>query len=677
MKLFFHQNKIKKRIIIVMALIISFLFQPSFVSANNSSLQKANYFLHWQINDSTARQLAKWDLLILDMETQVTSRRQLDLIKSLNPDIKMLVYITSQEIEKNAPISKSRMRQKLAARIDPRWYAVNTRGQKLSFWPGAHLLNMSTSAPTLEGKKMNKALAEFVAYELLSTGLWDGVFYDNTFDSITWFTGADIDLDLNRKKDNNPDQSWRDGMNFLYDETRRLVGDKYWLVGNGTTRFYRDKLNGQMIENFLPAAWSPTMRTYKYFHEAGPHPRVNILNANTFNQGSQVDYQKMRFGLTSALLVGGYYSFDFGDTDHGQTWYYDEYDADLGGSLGQAVAGDGAKDFEAGVWQRNYEHGLAVVNSSNRTQTVSLGGEYEKIRGTQDTRINDGAIVSEETLAPYDGRVMLKTFATLEDVVFTNGDFVRFLSPDSTKVRNGFFVFEDDYKGGDKIAHVDLDGNGKRDLIALKRNRLYAWRDDGELYMKIFPYGVNFKGEIKIAVGDINADGKKEIVTAPGNGYNAPIKIYSRDGFKLVEEWYPFGTNYKNGYSIALGDVAGNGNDEILIGTGKNSESSINIFKVGGGYSLSRLYRWFGFERSFRGGVNVAAGNVDGVGKDEVIVGAGSGKGPIIKVFEASGKKLYKDITAYKTLLKTGIDVRSADVDFDGTDDIIGLSSGI
>jgi len=42
----------------------------------------------------------------------------------------------------------------------------------------------------------------------------------------------------------------------------------------------------------------------------------------------------MRFGLTSALMGNAFYSFDYGDDDHGQTWRYDEYEVSLGQPTG-------------------------------------------------------------------------------------------------------------------------------------------------------------------------------------------------------------------------------------------------------------------------------------------------------------------------------------------------------
>ncbi|MDI3496579.1 MAG: hypothetical protein PWQ35_600, partial [Patescibacteria group bacterium] len=55
----------------------------------------ANYYLKWDLNTKEAQELAKWDLLILDMEVQENSPEALKEIRRLNPDIIILAYITS------------------------------------------------------------------------------------------------------------------------------------------------------------------------------------------------------------------------------------------------------------------------------------------------------------------------------------------------------------------------------------------------------------------------------------------------------------------------------------------------------------------------------------------------------------------------------------------------------
>ena len=73
-------------------------------------------------------------------------------------------------------------------------------------------------------------------------------------------------------------------------------------------------------------------------------------------------------------------------------------------------------------------------------------------------------------------------------------------------------------------------------------------------------------------------------------------------------------------------------------------------------------YQWFAFDRNFGTGVNVATGNVDGVGLDELIVGAGVGANPVVRIYNVNGKQLYNEIKLYSSLGKPGVEVLSADV---------------
>ena len=667
-----------RSLIIGLTIVLSAMGNPLEVKATHTPHifpKRANYFLPWRISDAEARQLAKWDLLILDMETQVTSRAQLELILRLNPDIILLAYLTSQEIRRDALSGGSIMRARLAQKIPDAWYLADTTGERRWFWPGTYLLNPSAATPLVHGQRLPDVMAEFVANEILSTGLWNGVFYDNTWDNITWIV-PNPDLDRDRRIDSAPDESWRLGMRRLYDETRRLSGGEYLIVGNGTTRAYREAVNGQMIENFLPFAWTPTMKTYAYLEDGGPDPRLNIINANTGNRGGKNNYRAMRFGLGSALLGNGYYSFDYGDQDHGQLWYYDEYDIDLGQGSGAAVALNGGREYGRDVWRRDFDHGIALVNSMDVASTAGLNGEFEKLRGADDPAVNDGAIVSETVIGAHDGLILLKTLDRLDDIVFTNGAFARFLRPDGARVRNGFFLFESAYAGGAQIARIDLDQDGARDLLVARQNRLSGWRADGQLLLKLFPYGANYKGEIRLAVGDLDGNGKSEIVVAP-SGDRLPVKVYSRHGELLRSDLYPLGANYSGGLYAAVGNVQGSSVNELVIGSGAGVVPEVLVYEAGTGYAWKARARWRAFPPHWRGGVRVAAGNIDGEGLSEIIVGAGPGAGPVIRVFDGKGMAISPEITVYRAASLSGIDVRALDVDFDGEDDIVALSNGL
>jgi len=655
----------KYLLIIILALFLRTV--PVLAIPEHSFPRLANYYLDWDLTESQARELAKWDLVILDMETQVSSESWLKKLRVWNPDIIILAYLTPQEIKTNT--AGSVLRKQLKANIDDDWYLKDASGQKLNWWPGTQLLNVTNE---INGDNWQDYLVNFVVDELLATGFWDGVFYDNAWDSVTHFVGTDIDLDNDGDKDSNLDKEWQAGMKYIYEQTRALAGTDYLVLGNGTTREYLNQLNGKMLENFAANAWTNTMNTYQYNFTSQQTNRVNVINANTSNQGGQDSYQQMRFGLSSSLLEDGYYTYDYGDQDHSQTWWYDEYDIDLGEALGNSQSQHGYSEYQSDIWQRSFVNGLSVVNSTGNRQTVDLGGEYEKIHGNQDSEINDGSIVSETVIDGYDGLLLLKTFDSLNDVLFRNGDFVRFFRPTSERVRNGFFIFEEGYKGGEKIAHIDLDGNGLRDLLVVKGNKIMAWRDDGQIFMKKYPYTANYRGELRVALGDLNRDQRLEVYVSPSPGYPAPIKIYTRHGRQMKRDWYPFGTGYTGGYSLAVQeDKRAIGRNSLVIAKA-SQEPLVTIYD----HHYNKAFSWYAFNRWSGIGVNVAAGDLEADLKDEVVIGTGAGQKPLIRVFSKAGDQLYDEFTAYTSFSNPGIEVLTADVDYDGRDDIIGMSSG-
>jgi hypothetical protein len=655
--------------IFVASILFVFAAMPSTAIARTSP-KLANYYLKYDISDAEATSLARWDLLILDMEVQVKSLEQLKMIRKLNPNIKILAYVTAQEIFTDAPNGYSELRRSLSRGIQESWYIKNSAGQRISWWPGTFMLDVTNQSgwPT--------HLRDFMITQVLSTGLWDGVFYDNAWDNLTYFVGTDVDLNNDRRPDARTavDTAWKAGMTFLYESTQEKTNGRYLVVGNGTTQVYLGSLNGQMIENFVGgSAWGPTMQAYRAFARNHRAPRINIINANTGNRGTQEQYQLMRFGLTSSLLEDtGYYSFDFGDTAHNQLWWYDEYGIDLGNAVGTAVSQRNLATYGPDVWKRNFDRGISLVNSDAVARTVDLGGDFEALRGVQDPAANNGAIVRSLTLPPQDGRILLKTTDTLEDVIFTNGDFVRFFRGDGSRVRNGYFVFDDTRRGGTQIGRIDMDGNGIPEIILVTGSRIEIYRDNGELYMRAHPYTANYRGEIRIAVGDLDNNGFSELFVAPGPGSALPIKVYARHGTQIKRDWYPFGEGYSGGYSLAVGALSGPFRSNLVIGAGVGSKPYVNIYD----WQYNKTGEWFAYETTFTGGVFVATGDLDGDGVDEIITGPGPGKGPIIRTFKADGTRL-SEFSAYTTFLTEGIQVRTADVDFDGKDDIIGMSSGI
>ncbi len=659
---------------LIFALVFSFLWTCSAEAAAAPKFPlRANYYLgELQEDANFLRDISRYDLLILTPAQIKSHPTAVQKIRAAHAGILIFAYVPSQSYNLRY-WSQDSVFKNFNNIPDSVWLR-DQNGNKIVDSFQLQWANLNSD--------WNHALLHFVETQILPLGV-DGVFFDMVSSNISWLNGGNLDLNSDRKKDEAAvaDALWFSRTATLLQEASETLKTKYIII-NGTSDIPLQKyVNGRMFETF-PTPWEgdgkwPTVmnraRDIQKFNRA---PRILVFNGNSNNTGIQNNYSKFRYGFVSALLSDAYFSYDFGDSNHSQLWWYDEYGSDLGAplsspSLHNNLAAN-TNSYAPGVWVRQFQNGIALVNSSGEKQHVDLGGEYEKFHGVQDKSVNDGSIVTATDLNKDDGMILLRTFASLNDSLFTNGDFVRFFRPDGSRVRNGFFAFEDSYKGGDQIAHVDLDANGQRDLIIVSKNKITLWRDDGQLFAKFYPYTASYAGDLSVNFGDINNDGRFEILVAPSAGYALPVQIYSQAGTLISGNWFPFGNKYTGGYSLGVLNAAGNPG-KMVLGTGTGIATKVQLYNPD--FTLFR--EWFAFEKYFKGGVHVAVGDIDGDGIEEIVVGAGAGKKPLIKVFDDSGRVKYGEFQAYTTLGNPGIEVRVMDVNFDGKKDIVGMSSGI
>ena len=635
----------------------------------------ASIFLEWELTDANAAALAKYDILVLDMETQKRSPDKIRKIRAGNPKIKIVAYITSEEIRDDVR-SFSRetapMRNLLADGIQDGWRLKKSTGEKASFWPGTYMLNVTDE---VSGGKWNEYLPRFVDEQILSSGLWDGVFYDNTFPNITFFAGEDTDADNDGVKDDAgaANEAWRQGMIKIFEITRRLTGPDKLILGNGGT-IYAPYFNGRLFENFPRDGWATELAGYKKIAASAQVPRVAIINSNTENTGKRDDYQKMRFGLGSALLFDGFYSFDDGDQRHNQTWWYDEYGVNLGAPISEAKnisAGD--SEIRPGLWRRDFERGMALVNSADEPKTANLDGEYERLRGIQDADVNSGERNSSFTVPPKDAIILLRPISFLDNVSFINGSYVKIFGSDGSSLRRGFFNYKNSYRGG---AYVGVFGKYK---AVSAGGEIAVTKNDDELG-RFWPYGREYRGRISFALEDLGNDGIPEIVALNQDSAPQKIQVFRLNG-SLIKYYYPYGqkSRYRGG-SVAAADFEGGGNAErpqsrarIILGSPAGVKPEVRIFDSG--FNLIRAFR--AYEGGFRGGVNVAVGDLNGDAKKEILTGAASAGGPHIRIFDFFGKPAGEGFFAFSPDSRAGVAVSAADIDGDGKDEIIAMSNSV
>lgn len=636
----------------------------------------------WQLNanKTPAKELARFDLVILDMNAQLTNPALFDELRALNPRIVILAYTSPIEYPRDrlseVEPSGNGLWHDLGAGLSDTWFLKTYEGKQVSFWPGNTAMNLG--ARNASGQTYAAYLADFLTDHVLSTGKWDGLLFDTVWQNVSW---SDENIDMNRDgvKDNRDtmDADWYKGEEALFARLRQRFGDKYLIVTNGDGQFSQVN-NGRMFESFpeyWEGGWTGSLDRYFSTERAGFSPRFNIVNSDTDNTGNFRSYSAMRFGLTSTLLANGYFNFDYGTQDRSFTPYYDEYEVSLGRPVGSAFNLSDAKKSSVtlGLWRRDFEKGTALVNSSTVTRTYVLPGDFETVHGSQDPYTNNGRVVSRVTIPPLDGQILLRPLSEVIDAVYQNGSYARVFSAAGQATRSSFFSFDERYTGGQWLFKHDIDRDGTLETLVADASSVTVYRDQGQVQTRIVPFGDSFASGVTFAVGDLNGDGLDEIVVAAEKNHEPVVKVYSASGKVLNNGFYAYATNFRGGVHLATGDLNGDGKAEIITGAGFGGGPHVRVFDAGGKVLNNGF---FAYQQTFRGGVYVAAGDIDGDGKAEIITGAGPTGGPHVRIWTPKNKMI-SEFFAFSAKSAAGVRVSALDTDSDGRAEIVAMTSDV
>lgn len=206
-----------------------------------------------------------------------------------------------------------------------------------------------------------------------------------------------------------------------------------------------------------------------------------------------------------------------------------------------------------------------------------------------------------------------------------------------------------------------------------------AFDDDGKQLASFYAYGENFTGGIDVTAADIDNDGKAEIITAPGAGGGPHIKIFKLNG-TLVKEFFAYDTNFTGGVFVSAADMENDGKSEIVVGAGPGGGPHVKVFDGAGVMKL----QFFPYDPNFRGGVDVAAipstkasSSRRSSSSSRSTVGGfvtapGKGGGPHIKVYDKDGK-MEKDFFAYDAGFNLGVRLAAGNASTSNTGMEIGV----
>ena len=201
-----------------------------------------------------------------------------------------------------------------------------------------------------------------------------------------------------------------------------------------------------------------------------------------------------------------------------------------------------------------------------------------------------------------------------------------------------------------------------------------TYNANGTAGAKFLAFEATFSGGVRVATGDVNGDGFEDVVVGPGVGGGPRVRVFSGKDGTVLADFFAYESTVRDGTYVAVGDLDGDGKGEVIVGAGIGGGPAVAVFGYGStasGAGLIERYRFFAFENTARGGVLVAAGDVNGDGKDEIIAGAGVGGAPAVAVFNGdNGSERYR-FFAYSSSVRSGVFVAAGDLDGDGKDEIV------
>jgi lipoprotein-anchoring transpeptidase ErfK/SrfK len=206
---------------------------------------------------------------------------------------------------------------------------------------------------------------------------------------------------------------------------------------------------------------------------------------------------------------------------------------------------------------------------------------------------------------------------------------------------------------------LDLGGDGIDEVVVAygfqSKPELVIYRLDGSIVNRWFPYeGVGYDGKIVVAAGDLNGDGRDEIITSTGEGGGPFVRIF--DGFgKLLygSGFFAYDKEYRRGTNIAAGDINGDGRDEIVVSVVADNTMVLRAFNGYGEQQMTPIER---VVSALAEPAPIAVADITGDTKAEIIAGASFNQKPLVTALQSDGTALFS-VNAFEDAMRDGVSV--------------------
>jgi hypothetical protein len=153
-----------------------------------------------------------------------------------------------------------------------------------------------------------------------------------------------------------------------------------------------------------------------------------------------------------------------------------------------------------------------------------------------------------------------------------------------------------------------------------------------------------FEGGLDVAMGDVDDDGVLDLIVGSGKDHAPEVVAYSgraedgKAGFETeLARFRPFAAEARGGVSVAAAQIDGTSADNIIVGSGPGILSEVRVFGSelpSSPGTAPALFSTFSPYADDVSGVSIAAGFVDfATGRNSIVTAPGPGSPAEVKVF--------------------------------------------
>ena len=191
-----------------------------------------------------------------------------------------------------------------------------------------------------------------------------------------------------------------------------------------------------------------------------------------------------------------------------------------------------------------------------------------------------------------------------------------------------------------------------------------------------YAYDPSFTGGVYATSGDVDGDGVADLITAAGAGGSPHVKVFSGNTGQLIASFYAFDTAFRGGATVAAADFTGDGKADLVVGAGPGGGPNVRVFDLSTGQPLMPpLGSFYAFDPSFTGGVDVGTdwktGDVNGDSVPDIVVGRGPGAGSLVRVFDGKSGQVIREFSPFGADMTAGVRVGTSFVDDDEFADVV------